>query len=46
MFEPVTPKVAERVGFGNHYGTIFLAGKNPETLRELVQKYEEYDFYV
>ena len=45
MFEPVTPKVAERVGFGNHYGTIFLAGEDPEILRELVQKYEDYDFY-
>ncbi|MBA3612962.1 MAG: ATP-grasp domain-containing protein [Nitrospirales bacterium] len=45
MFEPVTAKVAERVGFGNHYGTVFLAGEDPETLRELVQRYEEYDFY-
>ena len=45
MFEPVTPKVAERVGFGNHYGTVFLAGEDPEILRELVQHYEEYDFY-
>ncbi len=45
MFEPVTAKVAERVGFGNHYGTIFLAGEDPEILRELVQRYEDYDFY-
>ena len=45
MFEPVTPKVAERVGFGNHYGTVFLAGEDPEILRALVQKYEDYDFY-
>ncbi len=45
MFEPVTPKVAQRVGFGNHYGTVFLAGKDPEVLRDLVTKYEEYDFY-
>ncbi|MDH5586505.1 MAG: ATP-grasp domain-containing protein [Nitrospirota bacterium] len=45
MFEPVTSKVAERVGFGNHYGTIFLAGEDPEILRELVQRYETVDFY-
>ena len=45
MFEPVTPKVAERVGFGNHYGTVFLAGEDPEILRELVQRYEDVDFY-
>jgi len=46
MFEPVTSKVQERVGFGNHYGTIFFAGEDPEVLRELVERYEEYDFYV
>ncbi|MDH5429035.1 MAG: ATP-grasp domain-containing protein [Nitrospirota bacterium] len=45
MFEPVTAKVAERVGFGNHYGTVFLAGEDPEILRELVQRYEDHDFY-
>ena len=45
MFEPVTAKVAERVGFGNHYGTVFLAGEDPEILRELVQRYEDVDFY-
>lgn len=46
MFEPATSKVAERVGFGNHYGTIFLAGEDPQVLRDLVQRYEDYDFYV
>jgi hypothetical protein len=45
MFEPVTAKVSERVGFGNHYGTVFFAGEDPEILRALVQKYEDYDFY-
>lgn len=46
MFEPATSKVAERVGFGNHYGTIYFAGEDPKILRELVERYEEYDFYV
>ncbi|MCR9092981.1 MAG: ATP-grasp domain-containing protein [bacterium] len=46
MFEPATSKVAERIGFGNHYGTIFFSGEDPKVLRELVEHYEEYDFYV
>lgn len=46
MFEPVTSKVADRVGFGNHYGTVFFSGEDPEVLRELVERYEKVDFYV
>jgi hypothetical protein len=46
MFEPVTTKVADRVGFGNHYGTIFFSGEDPQVLRELLERYEDYDFYV
>ncbi|TLS38479.1 ATP-grasp domain-containing protein [Pseudalkalibacillus caeni] len=45
MFEPSQGKVAERIGFGNHYGTIFLYGEDSETMRELLEKYEKYDFY-
>ncbi|MGG3466079.1 ATP-grasp domain-containing protein [Neobacillus pocheonensis] len=46
MFIPVTSKVAERVGFGNHYGTIFFFGKDSEEIRSLMKKYENYDFYL
>lgn len=46
LFEPIAGKVADRVGFGNHYGSIFLGGEDPEVLRGLVEQYEDYDFYV
>ncbi|WP_409302408.1 acetyl-CoA carboxylase biotin carboxylase subunit family protein [Peribacillus sp. SCS-155] len=45
MFIPVTSKVAERVGFGNHYGTIFFFGEDSERMRELLKEYEDFDFY-
>lgn len=46
MFIPVTSKVAERVGFGNHYGTIFFSGDDSQIMRELMKKYEKHDFYL
>lgn len=45
LFIPVTSKVAERVGFGNHYGTIFFNGEDSDRMKELLEKYENYDFY-
>ena len=45
LFIPVTSKVAERVGFGNHYGTIFFFGEDSDRMKELLEKYENYDFY-
>ncbi|MFD1030814.1 ATP-grasp domain-containing protein [Metaplanococcus flavidus] len=45
LFIPVTSKVAERVGFGNHYGTIFFFGEDSERMKELLEQYENYDFY-
>ena len=45
LFIPVTSKVAERVGFGNHYGTIFFFGQDSERMKELLKQYESYDFY-
>ncbi|MEH7074511.1 ATP-grasp domain-containing protein [Neobacillus drentensis] len=46
MFIPITSKVAERVGFGNHYGTIFFFGKDSDVMRTLMKKYEDYNFYL
>lgn len=46
MFIPITSKVAERVGFGNHYGTIFFFGKDSDIMRTLMKKYEDYNFYL
>ena len=45
LFVPATPKVAERVGFGNHYGTVFFHGEDPRRMEELFWKWEEFDFY-
>ncbi|GGO07091.1 ATP-grasp domain-containing protein [Saccharibacillus kuerlensis] len=46
MFIPATSKVAERVGFGNHYGTVFFYGDNSARMKELLLQYEDYDFYI
>lgn len=45
LFIPVTSKVAERVGFGNHYGTLFFFGSDSDQMQELLKQYESYDFY-
>ena len=46
MFIPATSKVSERIGFGNHYGTIFLFGKDSEVMRTLLKEYDNYNFYL
>ncbi len=46
LFEPVSPKVAERAGFGNHYGKIDFFGPDPVRLREVLTKFEGVDYYV
>lgn len=46
MFEPLVPKVQERVGFGNHYGKICFFGQDPKPIVKLLSEYEHYDFYV
>ncbi|MGJ7922266.1 ATP-grasp domain-containing protein [Neobacillus sp. LXY-4] len=45
MFIPVSSKVAARVGYGNHYGTIFFSGKDSEIMRNLLNEYLYFDFY-
>lgn len=46
LFVPVNPKVAERVAFGDHYGTIYFRGKDAAEMRRLLVEYEDEDFYV
>ncbi|MGF1468925.1 MAG: acetyl-CoA carboxylase biotin carboxylase subunit family protein [Sandaracinaceae bacterium] len=46
MFEPVTSKVADRVGFGNHYGTIYFFGDDDAQMRQTLEHFEKVDFYV
>lgn len=45
MFEPVTQKVAERVGFGNHYGKINFFGDDAEAIKQRLIRWEKFDFY-
>ncbi len=46
LFVPVTPKVAERVAYGDHYGTIFFFGDDPIRMGEALQRFEDMDYYV
>jgi hypothetical protein len=43
---PMESKVAKRVAFGNHYGSMYFHGKDPERMRELLLQMEQYDFFV
>jgi hypothetical protein len=46
LFTPATSKVAERVAFGDHYGTVFFQGDSAEQMKERLVEYEKQDFYV
>lgn len=46
MFEPLASKVGERMGFGNHYGTIYFFGDNDEKMRETVEHFESLTYYA
>lgn len=39
-------KVKEREGFGNHYGTVFFRGEDPDKMREILSSYEAVHYYV
>ena len=43
---PMEQKVAKRAAFGNHYGTLYFFGEDPEELRRLLLRQEELDFYI
>lgn len=46
LFQPVNAKVAERAGFGDHYGTIYFHGDDAEEMRRLLMEYEDEEFYT
>lgn len=46
LYQPIAHKVVERVGFGNHYGTLFFFGSDAEAMREALQHFEQVDFYA
>ena len=39
-------KISSREGFGNHFGTVNFKGPDPDRMTELLQHYENVDFYV
>lgn len=46
LFEPMISKVAQRAGFGDHYGKIDFFGEDAERVKALLEKYEDVEFYV
>ncbi len=46
LIPPSEHKVSEdRGGFGNHYGTVFFRGDDPQRMRELLVHYQDVDFF-
>lgn len=39
-------KVTNREGFGNHFGTVNFMGEDPERMKELLEHYQDVNFYV
>lgn len=46
LAEPMEQKVTKRSAFGTHWGLAFFFGEDPHTLRDLLKRQEELDFYV
>lgn len=46
LVDPIPGKVGDREGYGNHFGTLFFQGDDPERMRAILTKYEDMDFYV
>ncbi|AEF38778.1 ATP-grasp domain-containing protein [Hoyosella subflava] len=46
LIAPQENKVTKRTAFGTHWGLAYFFGDDPETMRELLKKQEELDFYV
>jgi len=43
---PLEAKVTKRSAFGTHWGLVFFFGEDPYTLRDLLKRQEELDYYV
>ncbi len=46
LFVPIHTKVAERVAFGDHYGTIYFKGADAGEMRRLLSEYEHEEYYA
>lgn len=45
LFVPANPKVAERVAYGDHYGTIYFRSNDADEMDRILRKYEDMDYY-
>ena len=43
---PMEETVTKRTAFGTHWGLVYFFGEDPHTLRDLLARQEELDFYV
>ncbi|KAA5605534.1 carboxylate--amine ligase [Roseospira marina] len=43
---PLESKVTKRTAFGTHWGLVYFVGDDPGTMRDLLKRQEELDFYV
>ncbi len=46
LIPPISQKVQDREGFGNHFGTLFFFGDDPERMRQILTDYRELDYYT
>ncbi|MGM0577799.1 MAG: ATP-grasp domain-containing protein [Myxococcota bacterium] len=46
LFEPPSSKVSERTAFGNHWGSVYFFGDDPDRMREVLLEQEELDYYL
>jgi len=46
LTQPLEETVTKRTAFGTHWGLIYFTGDDPYTMRDLLKKQEELDFYV
>lgn len=46
LVDPIPGKVSAREGYGNHFGTLFFEGDDPERMRNILLEYEELEYYV
>ncbi len=46
LHAPMVEKVTKRTAFGTHWGLLYFYGEDPYTLRDLLKRQEDLDFYV
>lgn len=46
LVPPIAQKVQDREGFGNHFGTVFFFGDDPDRMRQILTDYRELDYYT